>query len=88
MSGKKINFTQNANISISISKEAMSSVGVDSDLLKKRLVDIVKNINKGELVEGMNASFFQSNFSDNYIEFGDKGARESGDRAFSALVIK
>ena len=78
----------NANLSISISREAMSSVGVDSEILKKRLVDIVKNINGSELVEGLNASLFKSKFSDNYVEFGDKGARESGDRTFSALIIK
>ncbi|NVN97161.1 hypothetical protein HXX01_02930 [Candidatus Nomurabacteria bacterium] len=79
----------NASISISVSQEAMSSVGVDSEILKKRLVDIVKDISRSELIEGMNANFFKSKFSDNYIEFGKgQGAREAGDRTFSALVIR
>lgn len=77
----------NANISISVSEEAMSSVGVGSDILKRRLVDTIKNIDKGELIENLKASFFKSKFSDNYVEFGDKGPRDLGDRTFSALVI-
>lgn len=78
-----------ARISISISDEAMSSVGLNSEILKKKLSEILKdNIHMEELTE-LNVNIPKSAFSDNYVEFGkNASARQSGERQFSGLILK
>jgi len=78
-----------ARISISISDEAMSSVGLNSEILKKKLSEILKdNINIDEFTE-LNVNIPKSAFSDNYVEFGkNASARQSGERHFSGLVLR
>jgi len=76
-----------AHISITISNEAMSSVGLDSEILKKRLSEVIKNVEYIEAKE-WNAMIPKSEFSDNYVEFGSGSARQSGDRTFSGLVLR
>lgn len=82
---KKVN--PKANISLSVTDEAMSSVGFSSDLLKKRLREVLGNDIKMEDFEG-SVNALKSVFSDNYIEFGGSGARTSGERGFSGLNIR
>lgn len=78
-----------AKISISISDEAMSSVGLNSVILKKKLSEILKdNIHMEEFAE-LSVNIPKSAFSDNYVEFGkNASARQSGERQFSGLILK
>jgi hypothetical protein len=76
-----------ARISISISNEAMSSVGLNSEILKKRLSEILKDTIHMDEFTG-HAEIPKSAFSDNYIEFGGNSARQSGERQFSGLVLR
>ena len=82
---KKVN--NKANISISITNEAMSSVGLNAEILKNRLTNLMKKETKIELFGGT-VDIPTSAFSDNYIEFGSSGARSTGSRDFSGINIK
>lgn len=78
-----------AHLSISVSDEAMSSAGLNSEILKKRLSDILKNATYLEESKDLIADIPKSAFSDNYVEFGiGNGARKSGERSFSGLVLR
>lgn len=77
-----------AKLSISVTSAAMKSVGLDSDILEKRLRDMVNKKIEMVTFEELNAFIPKSSLSDNYIEFGTGSARQSGDRTFSGLVIK
>ncbi|MFA4818526.1 MAG: hypothetical protein WC621_01655 [Patescibacteria group bacterium] len=78
-----------AKISISVTNEAMSSVGLNSELLHKRLKEVLPGIKFAEQINEMTVNIPKSAFSDNYVEFGaGVGARESGDRQFSGFVIR
>jgi len=78
-----------ARISISISDQAMSSVGLNSEILKKKLSEILKdNIHMDEFTE-LNVNIPKSAFSDNYVEFGkNASARQSGERQLSGLTLR
>jgi hypothetical protein len=75
-----------AKISISISKEAMASVGFNNELLIKRMKELSPEIQSAEYTD-INSNIPESAFSDNYVEFGNKDARESGERVFSGIVL-
>ncbi len=77
-----------ANISISVSDAAMSSVGLDAEILKNRLAELIPNMKYVEPVENLIANIPKSAFSDNYIEFSSDGARKSGERVFGGLVLR
>ena len=77
-----------ARLSISVSKDAMASVGLDFEILKKRLQEVDKNMKFEEKDEGLVANIPESALSDNYIEFGNGGARQTGERTFSGLIIR
>ncbi|QQG52839.1 MAG: hypothetical protein HY931_01215 [Candidatus Falkowbacteria bacterium] len=77
-----------SNISISISSEAMRSVNIKPEDLQKILKEKIPGLKFNTFVENMKADIPKSSLSDNYIEFGDKGARATGERVFSALVIE
>lgn len=79
----------NARLSVSVTSSAMKSVGLDGDILEKRLRDIINK--KVEVVkfEELNAFIPKSALSDNYVEFGKSfSARQSGERQYSGLVLK
>ena len=78
----------NASLSISVTKSAMSSVGLTAEILEKRLAEVIKNKVTIETGEEFIATIPKSSFSDNYIEFGNGGARQTGDRTFGGLVIR
>lgn len=82
---KKIN--PEANISLSVTEEAMLSVGFDSDLLKKRLKELLGNDVQMKDFVGGRVNILKSAFSDNYLEFGNNGVRSTGERGFSGLNI-
>lgn len=77
-----------AKISISIPSEALSSAGIDAETLKNRLLQKIPELKSIEFLNNLSTDIPKSSFSENYIEFGDKGARISGKRTFSALVIE
>jgi hypothetical protein len=77
-----------AKISVSISGAAMFSVGVNASILSKRLAEAIPDLSFNQEETGMTAFIPTSSFSDNYIEFCNGDARETGDRAFSGLVLK
>ena len=77
-----------AKISISVSRDAMSSVGINQETLQKILQEKMPDLKSIEFQENLTASIPESSLSDNYIEFGNGEARQSGERQFSALVIK
>jgi hypothetical protein len=85
--GLKSSF-EGAKISLSISAEAMSSAGIDADTLKKRLAEKEPKLKNAEFRENLTANVPVSAFSDNYIEFGQGSARQTGNRKFNALVIE
>lgn len=78
-----------ARLSVSVTSSAMKSVGLDGDILEKRLRDTINK--KVEVVnfEELNALIPKSSLSDNYVEFGkNASARQSGERQYSGLVLK
>jgi hypothetical protein len=79
---------EGAKISLSISAEAMSSAGIDADTLKKRLAEKEPKLKNAEFKDNLTANVPVSAFSDNYIEFGEGSARQTGNRKFKALVIE
>ena len=79
---------EGAKISLSISAEAMSSAGIDAETLKKRLAEKEPKLKNAEFKENLVANVPVSAFSDNYIEFGQGSARQTGNRKFNALVIE
>lgn len=76
-----------ANISITITNEAMLSVGLNSEIIKKRLSQVLKNITNMDEFTEMSVNIPPSAFGDNYVEFGSGRARESGERQFSGLIL-
>lgn len=76
-----------ANLSISISKEAISSVNLDTGLIMERLS---KALNKKVEIKEFSGSIDikESVFSDNYIEFGNSGTRDTGSRDFSGVNVR
>lgn len=77
-----------SNLSISITSSAMKSVGLSSEILEKRLQEILGNKVITESFEELVATIPQSSLGDNYVEFGDGTARQSGDRQFSGVILK
>ncbi|MBU1039396.1 hypothetical protein KKC17_04215 [Patescibacteria group bacterium] len=77
-----------AKISVSVSQEAMSSVGLDAALLNKRLQSVLPDIKVSESVQDLVADIPKSSFSDNYVEFGNGSSREHGERKFSGSIIR
>lgn len=75
-------------LSICISSEAISSAGIDIEILKNRLEKTIETPRFGESSEGLSANIPKSAFSDNYIEFGSGDVRTSGERQFSGLVLR
>jgi hypothetical protein len=77
-----------SKLSISVTSSAMTSVGLDSDILEKRLEEILNKKIKINTFKEINAFVPKSSLSDNYVEFGTGGgARSSGERKFSGLVL-
>lgn len=74
-------------LSVSVTEAAMSSTGIGGELLKQKLEDLLGKKSKIEILKGMNAFVPKSSLSDNYVEFSG-GARLSGDREFSGLIVK
>ena len=77
-----------ANISISVSNAAMSSVGLSSESLQRRLLKLLEGVRSVEQFENLIAEIPKSVLSDNYVEFADGGARQTGERQFSGLVLR
>ncbi len=76
-----------AKISITVTKSAMASVGLNESILKKRLENLIENTSFVE-IENLIVDIPKSSFSDNYVEFGGIGARQHGERLVSGVVIK
>lgn len=78
-----------SRLSISITSSAMQSVGLNGDILEKRLKDVLNKKIEIETFEELKALIPKSSLSDNYVEFGKgSGARQSGERQFSGLILK
>jgi hypothetical protein len=78
-----------SRLSISITSSAMKSVGLNSDILEKRLRDVLNKKVETETFEELSALIPKSSLSDNYVEFGKNvSARRSGERQFSGLVLR
>ncbi len=77
-----------ARISIAVSGEAMSSVGLSSELLEKRLKAVLPETKFTGYPDDLTATIPKSPFGDNYVEFGTGSARVAGERKFSGLVLR
>lgn len=82
---KKVN--PKANISVSVSNAAISSVGMDVNILEKKLHDMMDKEIKISKFEGT-VNVPESSFSDNYIEFTSGSARQKGSLNFSGINIR
>jgi hypothetical protein len=76
-----------AKISIAIPDNVIRGVGLDQVLLKDRLQKAIPELARSEFMENLLVNIPASSLSDNYVEFGIGGARQSGERAFSGLVL-
>jgi len=79
-------YAPEAKISISISNEAMSTVGIGADVLRSQLEKIMPDMKFIE-TEGLIADIPKSALSDNYVEFGKGSARAHGEREFKGAVL-
>lgn len=75
-----------AKISVTVSNAAMSSVGLNAELLQKKLNEKIPGIKMRVLTTPTIANVPKSSFSDNYIEFAGE-ARSTSDRQLSGLNI-
>jgi hypothetical protein len=78
---------KDAHVSLTVSNEAILSVGLNQELLAKKLEEKIPGI-KFAYQEDLTANIPTSSLSDNYIEFGKEGARKAGERKFAGLVIE
>lgn len=76
-----------AKLSVTISSAALSSVGLNPELMDKRLKEFLPDF-KIEQFNNLSADVPESSLSDNYIEFGGGNARQAGKRELSASIIK
>jgi len=76
-----------AKISITVSQAALSSVGLPSEILIKRLKELLPDIRSAKEEAGLTATISASAFGDNYVEFGSLDARGTGESQFSGVVI-
>lgn len=77
-----------AHLSISVANSTIGSVGLGYDTFEKKLRDLLGDKIEIEFSDELNASIPKSSLSDNYIEFGNVGARANGDRQFAGLVLR
>lgn len=77
-----------AKISVTISSAALLSVGLSPELMSKRLKELLPAVKLLEHEGELSADVPESSLSDNYVEFSGGGARKTGERSFSGLIIK
>lgn len=77
-----------AQISISVSEEAMKSAGLNKEMFSQRIKEKIKDIASLNYVDDLTANIPKSAYSDNYVEFGGNYARSVGERKFSGCVLK
>jgi hypothetical protein len=77
-----------AKLSVTVSEEALKSVGLDDNLLQTRLQEFFNNDLKISVSEKLTAFIPESALSDNYVEFGQAGARQHGTRELIGSIIK
>lgn len=75
-----------ARISISVSSAAMSSAGINGEILQKKLTDLLPNLKADS--EKICVTVPKSSFSDNYVECIKASPRETGLFNIDALVLR
>ena len=83
-----------ARLSLTVTNAAMVSVGVDAEILEKRVREAMQKDGQKDLAvelfsgDTLVATIPNSALGDNYVEFGQGYARQSGDRGFSGLILR
>ena len=77
-----------ANISISVSGAALSSVGLNAETFQDKIKAKISELESVEYVPSISINIPKSSLSDNYIEFSSKDARGTGEAVFSAVILK
>jgi len=76
----------NIKLSVCVSAEASNKAGIRTEELSSKLAELLEG-GFSITSENVEVDIAESAAADHYIEFGEKGARDSGERSVSGLVI-